>query len=66
MGVGRGTQGCILKILAEKGCFLSFQWEKTNITTFPPRRNFEKSPSAPPGKILPTPIPFYKPCVFHQ
>jgi len=35
MGVGRGTQGCILKILAEKGCFLSFQWEKTNITTFP-------------------------------
>jgi len=30
----------ILKILAEKDCFLSFEWEKTRFTTFGPRRKF--------------------------
>ena len=37
MGVGRGRQEgplWISKILTKKGCFLSFEWEKTNLTTF--------------------------------
>jgi len=36
----------ILKISAKKGCFLNFEWEKTNFTTFGPWK-----------KILPTPMP---------
>jgi len=56
MGVGRG----VLKISAGKGCFLSFEWEKTNFTTFGSpfgKKILEKCPSAPPpGKILPTPM----------
>jgi len=35
----------------KKGCFLSFEWEKTNFTTFgPPVKILEKSPGVPPGK----------------
>jgi len=38
MGVGMEAWGSwhpwILKILAKKGWFLSFEWEKTNFTTF--------------------------------
>jgi len=34
---------------SKKGCFLSFEWEKTNFTTFgPPGKILEKSPGAPP------------------
>jgi len=41
----------ILKISAKKVCFLSFEWEKTNFTTFEPTgKFFEKSPGGPPGK----------------
>jgi len=45
MGVGRGAgegQGTpwILKILAKKGCFLSFAREKTNCTMLPPPIKF--------------------------
>ena len=55
MGVGRGGRGplttWILKSLAKKGYFLSFEWEKTNFTTFnPPWKNFWKYPSVPPWK----------------
>ena len=31
----RASEG-ILKILAKTGCFLSFEWEKTNLTTLSP------------------------------
>ena len=59
MGVGRGGRGAlgpwILKISAKKGCFRSFEWEKSNLTTFsPPTKILYKSPSAPLEKILPT------------
>jgi len=37
MGVGKGRG-----ILAKQGCFLSFEWKKTNFTTLDP----------PPWKIL--------------
>ena len=41
----------ILKFSAKKGCFLSFEREKSNFTTFgPPGKILEKSPSAPPWK----------------
>jgi len=56
MGVGgRAERGlgppCILKTLAKKGCFLSFEWEKDKFTTFGhPEKNLEKNPSAAPGK----------------
>ena len=57
MGVGEGG-GWILKISAKNGCFLSFEWEKSNFTTFgPPYKKFWKTPSSPlPGKIFPTPL----------
>jgi len=50
MGIGRGGRRdlapWILTFSAKKGCFLSFEWEKTNFTTFtPPRKILEKSPS---------------------
>jgi len=48
MGVVRG--GRIFKFPAKKVVF-SFEWEKTNSTTFgPPGKILEKSPSAPPRK----------------
>jgi len=63
VGVGRWGQGglaplWILKISAQKGCFLIFEWEKTNFTTFgrSPGKILEESPSGLPGKILPTPM----------
>jgi len=53
MGVGRWGRGhpWILKISAKKGCFLSFEWEKTNFTTFSPPRKI-----LPLEKILPAPM----------
>jgi len=40
MGVGRGGRGAllpwILKFSTKKGCFLSFEKEKSNFTTFSP------------------------------
>jgi len=46
----------ILKISAKKGCFLSFEGEIPNFTTFGPR--LEKSPGGSPlEKILPTTMP---------
>jgi len=35
----------------KKGCFLSFEWAKANLTTFFPNlEKFWKVPCAPPGK----------------
>jgi len=48
VGFASGEQGRISKILVNKVCFLSFQWEKTNITTFLLRKIFEKSSIALP------------------
>jgi len=43
----------ILKFIAKKSCFLSFEWEKTNFITFgPPGKILKKSPSSPPRKNL--------------
>ena len=38
--------------ISKIGCFLSFEWEKTNFTTFgpPPGKILEKSPGGPPWK----------------
>jgi len=35
-GAGGTRPPWILKISAKKGCFLSFEWEKTNFTAFGP------------------------------
>jgi len=36
---------------SKKGCFLNFEWEKPNFTTFaPPGKNLEKSPCTSSGK----------------
>ena len=54
MGIGRGRQGGPTLLLdfenfSKKGCFIDFEWEKTNITTFDPAgKILEKSPSGPP------------------
>jgi len=54
MGVGRGGAGGPRRPLdfeiyiAKKGCFLSFEWEKTNFTTFVPLEKFWKNPLVPP------------------
>jgi len=58
MGVGRGGRGTLdpldLENLSKTGCFLNFDWEKANFTTFgPPWKN----PSCTPlEKIFLTPI----------
>ena len=51
MGVGRGQE---FEKFCKKGCFLSFEWQKTNFTTFgrPLEKLLEKSTSGPPGKNL--------------
>ena len=48
----------ILKMSAQKGHFLSFEWEKSNFTTFAaPSKKFGKIPWwSPLEKILPTPM----------
>jgi len=62
MGVGRGAGEAIhpwiLKISANKVCFLSFEWEKSNFTTFGhPLEKFWKNPLVDPNrKIVPTPM----------
>ena len=56
---GQGDQGpLIFENCSKKGCFLSFEWEKTNFTTFGlPWKNFGKIPWCPSlEKILPTPV----------
>jgi len=53
---GRRKEGCrgglapwILKISAKKGCFLNFEWEKKNFTTFVlPLKKFWKNPLVAP------------------
>ena len=54
VGVGRGAEGLApLDFLnfSRKGCFRSFEWEKTNFITFdPPRKILGMSPSASPWK----------------
>jgi len=56
MGVAMGGKGgakapLYFEIFSKKICFFSFQWEKTNFTTFgPPGQILEKSPSGTPGK----------------
>jgi len=48
---GQGGPRRILKILAKKGYFLSFEWKKTNFTTFAlTYKNFGKNPQLPPWK----------------
>jgi len=48
MGVGRRAGGVAsqdFENFGKKGCFLSFEWEKTNFATFRPRyKNFGKIP----------------------
>jgi len=56
MGVGRGAEGAKPPLgfenYSKKGCFLSFEREEPNFTTFgPPLEKFWKNPlMAPPGK----------------
>ena len=49
--VGRRGQGprprLVFWKLQQKGCFFSFEWEKTNVTTFAPTKILEISPSGP-------------------
>ena len=52
-GRRKGRQGGLgpldFENFTKKGCFLSFEWEKTNFTTFgPPWKNFGKIPWCPP------------------
>ena len=63
MGVGRGRAVVTLapldfKNFSTKGCFLSFQWEKTNFTTFgtPIEKFWKNTLVAPLEKIVPTPM----------
>jgi len=54
------------EILANKGCFISFEWEKTNFTTFDPLEKFWKYPL-----VLPLEKSFRRPCnqsmlLFHR
>jgi len=57
-GVSREARPRILKNFGKKCCFLSFELEKLNFTTFgPPYKIFGKIPYWPPWKkILPTPM----------
>jgi len=52
MGIKKGAKApWILKFLAKKGWFLSFEWEKSNVTIFgPTRKSLEKSSRGPLGK----------------
>jgi len=46
-----------LENFSKKRCFLSFEWQKTNFTTFGhPRKIFGKIHSRPLEKIFPTPM----------
>ena len=64
-GAGDLWTDLILEISSKRGCFLTFDGEKTNFTTFsPPRKILEKSPSSPLGKILPTPVNELFVCLF--
>jgi len=62
MGVGRRTGEALdpldFENFSKKGCFLSFEWKKSNFTTFGPAlENVWKNPLAPSlEKILPTPM----------
>jgi len=56
-GVGSGQRWPFpldFENFSKKGCFLSFEWEKTNLTTsVPPRKILEKALSGPPGRNSP-------------
>jgi len=62
MGVGRGGWSALppgFWKFQQKGCFLSFEWEKTYFTTFGPLEKFWKNllvARLPLEKILPTPM----------
>ena len=48
MGVGRGGNGPLdFEILSKKSCFLNFEWEKANLTTF---HHWKNPLVAPSGK----------------
>ena len=52
MGFGRGgalASPWIFKIAAKKGCFLGFERENANLTTFGPLEKFWKSPLVAPA-----------------
>ena len=50
-GEAGGASPLDFESFSKKGCFLVFEWEKTNFTTFgPPWKILEKPPSAPPWK----------------
>ena len=58
----QGGQGPLLdfEIFSKKGCFLSFEWEKTNFTSFSlSLEKFWKNHPVPPSpeKIFPAPMP---------
>jgi len=57
-GAGEGLSPPDFEIPSKKGCFLSFEWEKSNFTTFDPLEKCrKKSPSAPLlEKVLPMPM----------
>jgi len=57
-GQGRAKPPLDFKIFSKKYCFLSFEREKSNFTTFcPPLERFRKNPLvAPLEQILPTPM----------
>jgi len=46
MSVGRGQGSTWILKISVKGCFLSFEWEKLNFTTFGPLENFFFNPLA--------------------
>jgi len=52
MGVEKPWPLWILKFSAKRGCFLSFEWEKSYFTTFGPLENFRKNPLVPPLEII--------------
>ena len=58
MGVRRrGLALLDFETFRKKGCFLSFAWAKTNLTTFPQSRKILESPlCAHLENILPTPM----------
>jgi len=48
-GAGSGLALLDFETFCKKGCFLSFQWEKINFTTFGPLlKKFRQNPLVPP------------------
>jgi len=57
-GAGEPSRPLDFEIFSKKGCFFSFEWEKTNFTTFGPLEKFWKNPvvAHPLEKVFPTPM----------